>query len=268
MFILHRSIASCDKYVKDMKTKKQIIKDYAQEISLPIHRNTYLAKDLQSNNWLELRFPAYAIQYLPNLRNLKECFTELANIQKENNESESRYNNLIAEFHAVWFISHTLRFNVITIEHKSCPILSPNRKGERSCDILAETNRTNLYFEVKDLSGETLTQYKDNHDSGGLIHYKPSLPSERQRNWINRMLRKSFSKGSDYLICRIPVYSSYRVQGFGMRWIQKIFGDAKKLNKRKYIVPVQLSVPSFFKGVYLIHNRRYLFMNIIGKNVD
>lgn len=251
-----------------MKTKKQIIKDYAQEISLPIHRNTYLAKDLQSNNWLELRFPAYAIQYLPNLRNLKECFTELANIQKENNESESRYNNLIAEFHAVWFISHTLRFNVITIEHKSCPILSPNRKGDRSCDILAQTNRTNLYFEVKDLSSETLTQSEGSLDSDGLVYFNPSLPSRRQGDWINKMLRKSFCKGANYLICRIPVWSSYHVPGFGIRWVNKIFGNARKLSNREYVITIQLNVPNFFKGVYLMHNRRHLFMGLAGKNVN
>ncbi len=251
-----------------MKTKKQIIEGYAQKLSLSLEKDTYLAEDLAGGNWRALRFPAYCIQKLPHVRNLKECFLDLANIKIENNESQSKYYNQLTEFHAVWFASHSLKLNIIAMEHKSSPILSPNGKRNRSCDILAKRSKTNLYFEVKSLSRQTLTQYIDDSISQDHVFFKPSLPSKHQKNWINKMLWKSFSKGADYLICRIPTWSSFGVPAFGTRWMHKIFGDVRKLNEREYILRAQLNVPPFFKGLYFIRNRRYLFINLASKRSD
>lgn len=249
-----------------MKTKKHIIEEYAQKISLSLKKDTYLAEDLASGNWRALRFPAYSIQKLPHIRNLTECFVDLANIKIENNESQSKYYNQLTEFHAVWFASHILKLNMIAMEHKRSPILSPNRKRNCSCDILAKRSKTNIYFEVKSLSSETLTQYIDDSISPDHVFFKPSLPSKRQQNWLNKMLNKSFEKGANYLICRIPVWSSYGMQGFGAWWVRNISGKVQKVSTREYIVSPTCSVPRFFKGIYLIHNRRHLFVKLARIN--
>jgi hypothetical protein len=241
-----------------------------------LDQGTYLADDLRRGNLPALRFPAYAIQNLPRLQNLKETFTELASIVKKDNESKSNYYNHLTEFHAVWFAARTLRLKVIALEHRSSPIQSPNRKGNGSCDILAKAQNTDIYFEVKALSRETLTERAGDPGSQDPIFFEPSLPSERRQNscrtvtenWIGSMLRKSFSKGADYLICRIPVWSSYRAPGFGARWMHEIFRDVRKVTETEYIVRVHLNVPRFFKGIYLIHNRRYLLVHVNGGAVN
>jgi len=243
-----------------MKTKKQIIEEYAQKIGLVFDSNAYLAEDCKCGNWLALRFPAYAIQNLPHMQNLKECFLELADITKDGNDSRSRYYNQLTEFHAVWFVSCILKLNVVAMEHRICPIRSPNCQNDCSCDILAKTKRRHFYFEVKDLSSETLSEYEDNSISQDCVFFDPSLPSPRQHQWINRMLWKSVRKGANYLICRIPVWSPCGVRGFGTRWLHEIFGNVQRLGCREYALPAKSKVPAFFKGVYLIHNRRYLFL--------
>jgi len=245
-----------------MKSKKQIIEGYAQEIGLALDSNTYLAEDCECGNWRALRFPAYAIQHLRHLQNLKQCFLELANITRDSNESESRYYNQLTEFHAVWFASYTLKLNVVAMEHKSSPIRSPNCQNDCSCDILAKAKRSDVYFEVKDLSSETLTQHEDDSISQDVVFFDPSLPSRRQHKWVNKMLRKSFIKGANYLICRIPVWSPFGDRGFGTRWLHEIFGNVQQLSYREYILSTKSKVPDFFKGVYLIHNRRYLFLKL------
>ncbi len=253
-----------------MKTRKQIIEEYLEQASLSPAANSYLADDLQRRNWRALRFLAYTIRNLPHLQNLRENLDELGRIVKGSNESESSYYNHLTEFHAVWLASYVLGWNVLALERRGVPIRSPNRTGNRSCDILAKSRGADLYLEVKDLSRETLTQRKDDHDSQEVVWFEPLLPSTCRpcscrtitQEWVNRMLGESFEKGADYLICRIPVWSSLGAPGFGVRWMHAIFGDVKKLDARGYTVRVPFNVPSFFRGVYLIHNQRYLFLNI------
>lgn len=247
-----------------MKTKKHIIEEYTQKVSLSLEENTYLAEDLAGGNWRALRFLAYSIQKLPHVRNLKECFVDLANIKIGNNKSQSKYYNQFTKFHAVWFASYILKLNIIAMEHKRSPILFPNRKSDYSCGILAKRSKTKIYFEVKSLPSETLTQYIDDSISPDDAFFKPSLPSMRRQSWINKMLNKSFEKGANYLICRIPVWSSYGMQGFGAWWVRNISGDVQKVSAREYIVSPNYSIPRFFNGIYLIHDRRHLFVKLAG----
>jgi len=249
-----------------MKSKKQIIEEYAQQIGHALRSNTYLAEDCDGGNWRALRFPAYAIQNLPHMENLRECFVDLANIVMKGNESRSRYYNQLTEFHAVWFTSYSLNLDVVAMEHRSSPIRSPNCQNGSSCDILAKARRSNVYFEVKDLSRETLTEYKDPSISEDLVFFDPFLPSDRQYQWIRKMLWKSIRKGANYLICRIPVWSEHGVPGFRTRWLQEILGNVHRFGCREYVFRVRFSIPSFFGGVYLIHNRRHLFLKPTGQS--
>jgi len=244
-----------------MKSKKRIVEEYFRKESLRLAQDTHLAHDLERDNWRALRFLAYAIQNLPSLQSIKKKLVELASIVRGGNQSESSYHNCLAEFHAIWFVSYRLGLEVTALECRSASIRSPNRRGNHSCDLLARRRSTDIYFEVKDLSSETLSQYEDQRVADGAVFFEPSSP-DAIRKWIHKMLRESFKKGSDYLICRVPVWSSLGVPGFGERWVRTIFRDVKKLSASDYVVGVRVNVPSFFKGVYFISNRRHLLLKI------
>lgn len=143
------------------------------------------------------------------------------------------------------------------METKTLKIKSPSVSGNKSCDILARNRTNDLYFEVKDFSKEILTQEKNEKFS--LIEFTPAIPTEKSK-WIEKMVRKAVGKGAYFLICRIPVWSSVRIPGFGSKWLKRIFNNSKKVGKKEYLVKTKLVIPDFFKGVYLIKNRRYLLL--------
>ncbi len=240
-----------------MKTKKKIIEDFLKINSIKLEPNTYLAKDLQNNNWKALRFPAFAISQLPHLKNLKKNIQELANIKVIDNRAESKYRNQLTEFFGIWFISYLLKLKVAAIENKTSKVASPYASSNKSCDILVK-RKGNLYFEVKDLSKQTLSR-RINRNFPHMVNLTPPTPTEKNR-WIKNMVREAVKKGANFLICHIPVWNSKKVPGFGSKWLKRIFKNSKRIAKKEYLVETKLLIPNFFQGVYLIKGRRYLLL--------
>jgi len=143
-----------------MKSKKKIVEEYLKDHSItPVG---YLSKDLTENNWKALRFPAYAINNLAYLKYLPEKIKEIATIEIKNNQTKSRYYNLLTEFFGAWFISDTLGLHVNQIEYSpTFKIISPHSLANKSCDIMVKERKSNIYFEVKDMSSQTLSAYPD-----------------------------------------------------------------------------------------------------------
>lgn len=193
------------------------------------------------------------------MSNLKENIISLAKIQNKNNQSQSKYYNQITEFFGVWFVSHKLCNHVIAMENSpQSVILSPHTANKKSCDIRAKNGSADLYFEVKDLSKEVLTRQKKK-ECPDLTFFSPPTPTQKEK-WIKNKIRESALKGANYLICRIPIWQSPGVPGFGTRWVRKIFRDSKKIANKKYLVPVNFQIPPFFKGVYIIKNMKSIFI--------
>ena len=116
----------------------------------------------------------------------------------------------------------------------------------------------NIYFEVKDLSSEVLSEHPHGADPS-LTSLTPKLPSEK-RIWIIRKTNEAINKGANYLICRIPVWSSPGRPGLGVRWLCQLFPIEKRLGQREFKIRFKRSLPDFFNGIYLIKNIRHILI--------
>lgn len=237
-----------------MKTDSQIIESYLDEHG--IKATGYLAEAMVRMNW-HLRFVAFVIKQLPRLANLSEKISELAKIGKGNNEAQSRYRNLHFEFVSIWFVSHCLGFRVLEVESHSHKIESPNQNNGKHCDILANHGPDTLYFDAKDFSAETLSLVP--HPTRPYSFFEPAHPTEI-RKWIRLQVKKCVEKGANFAICRVPSMGLPETPMFGRRWVKEIFPMNNRITKREYHIATTKSIPSFFRGMYLIGERRHLLL--------
>lgn len=241
-----------------MKSKKKIVEEYLKDHSItPVG---YLAKDLTRNNWKALRFPAYAISNLAYLKYLPEKIKEIATVEIENNQTKSRYYNLLTEFFGAWFISDTLGLHVNQIEYsrsRASKIKSPHCSTDKSCDIMVSERNSDIYFEVKDMSSQTLSKYPDN-EFPDFVHLTPPTPRGK-KGFIQNQINEAVKKGANFLICRIPAWSTAGKPAFGTKWLKQIF-PVKKIGDKEFQIEGHEKLPNFFQGVYLIKNRRYLLL--------
>jgi hypothetical protein len=239
-----------------MQTNAQIIESYLNERR--IKATGYLAEAMVKGNWWQLQFVAFAIKQLPQLDNLAEKISELARIEKGNNEAWSRYYNLHFEFVSIWFVADGLGLTVVEVESHSHKIKSPNGKSGKHCDVLAKHGSNALYFEAKDFSAETLSL--DPHPKLPNVFFFPPAHPHDVRKWIESQIRQCVKKGANFAICRVPSLGLPRTPMFGRRWVEEIFPMHKRIAKREYHIETSKSIPSFFRGVYLIGERRHLLL--------
>ena len=238
-----------------MQTSAQIIESFLNEYR--IKATGYLAEAMAKGNWWQLQFVAFAIKQLPQLDNLPEKISELATIEKGDNEAQSRYYNLHFEFVSIRFVADGLGLSVIEVESHSHRIKSPNRKRGH-CDILAKQGSGALYFDAKDFSSETLSW--DPHPKLPNVFFFPPAHPREVKKWIESKINQCVNKGANFAICRVPSMCLPETPMFGRRWVEEIFPIYKRISKREYHIETDKSIPSFFRGVYLVGERRHLLL--------
>lgn len=233
----------------------QVIESFLNEHR--IKATGYLAEAMAKGNWWQLQFVAFAIKQLPQLDNLPEKISELATIEKSDNEAPSRYYNLHFEFVSIRFVADGLGLSVTEVESRSHRIKSPNRKRGH-CDILAKQGSGALYFDAKDFSSETLSW--DPHPKlPNVFSFPPAHPREVSK-WIESKISQCVNKGANFAICRVPSMGLPETPMFGRRWVEEIFPMPKRISNREYHIETGKSIPSFFRGVYLVGERRHLLL--------
>ncbi len=232
----------------------KLITDYYNNQNIKIIN--WMKKDIDENNHLALFYVEYAIKNLMNIKGVKDLLKDISEIEETEIKGERIYHNSIMELHAIYFVDKTLKLRILEVESKNNTILSPNRKGDKSCDIKALNCNKNCYFESKDASSEITTSYV----RGEMVHFTPMF-EEQIKKWIQYKTEKADDKGANYLICRVPVWRSE--EEFYNQWADRIINIKKKISRNNFIVEIPFKVSPTFKGIYIIKPDRYLLLNTI-----
>lgn len=253
--------------------KKLISSYYKSNNILPIGE---LKKDIDGKNVQALKYVVYLIKHMLHVNGVSDLLRDIALIQLGGNEGKRIYRNSIMQLHAIYFIHKALRFHVLEVESNSNKILSPYRKGDKSCDIKARDSKHDYYYESKDSSAEIISEYK--HDDA--VHFEP-IDEGGIEKWIWRQALAAGGKGANYLICRVDVWGvapSKKESLFS--WIDSIFKDyfiiKNKDNLHQIIVSPKQQLSPYFRGIYILsqtfdkidHVSGYLKFTINGNFAD
>ena len=115
------------------------------------------------------------------IKGLENKLITFFNLPGNDEEFESLFN----EIFGVYFIDTILKYKVLEIELNDKFILSPNRRNNQSCDILATDGKRNIYFESKK-------------------RLKKDTESKKITDWIRDQLDAANKKGAENRLIRIP----------------------------------------------------------------
>lgn len=228
-----------------------------------------LFSDLQERNIRALRFVDYAIRKGVLIKGVSELLDNIALIKKRGNNEERMYHNALTEFHSIYFVQKILKYSILEVESQSNKIYSPFRSKEKlSCDILATDGKDKFYFEIKDLSKETITQYK----SDGHIFFYPQDEEDIEK-WLHQKCKEAMDKGANFLISRVPVWRAYDEDEstyFKSTWIKKVFKNyftyEGKISDKVFLAKPLFRLNNSFKAVYLIKRNGYLKIELVKFN--
>lgn len=220
-----------------------------------------LKNDIQKNNDRALRYIEYAIKNLLDTKGIEQLLKEIAQVVKSGNEGERIYHNRIMQFHAIYFVHHSLKLRILEVDSKTNKVLSPNRKRNKSCDIKATNSIRDYYFEAKDASSEITTR-REVKGVGEV--YDPMLEEQTQK-WVVWQTAEADRKGANYLICRLEVYSVDATQiekEFYDKWVRNIFKIEKRISENTFIIALPIELSSNFEGIYIIKPFGYLKLQL------
>lgn len=229
----------------------KIISSYYRNSNiLPIGK---LKKDLDSKNVPALKYVVYLIKHLLQVKGVNDLLRDIALIPQGGNESKRIYRNSMMQFHAIYFVHKTLHLYVLEVESNSNKILSPYRKGDKSCDIKARDSKHDYYFEAKDSSAEIISE----HENNGAVFFTPMDGENEIEKWIMRQTLAADRKGANYLICRVDVWGVTPSKRESLvEWIDSIFGEhfiiGNKDNLHQIVVSPKCQLSHHFKGIYVI----------------
>lgn len=242
---------------------KTIVENYLR--ANEIHALGYLAKSLSRNHEWELHFISFAIQRCRHLDNIKDKIAELATLSvtdlrsPTNYNSETYYHNLRAEFICLWFVGQVLGLNIVEIESKQHEVLSSNRTRHKSCDIRVSVSSDDLYFDVKDYSGEILSLGQP--DQLGGREFEPADP-ERLKKWIEAQLGTFKKKGVNFGILIVPSMGIPDVPVLSETWLSYIFPEVENIGPKCFRVGTRKYVPKFLQGIYLLYELDHLLLHL------
>jgi hypothetical protein len=209
-----------------LKQSKSALLDYL--VANKIQPKGHFKDDLEEDEILAWRFPAYAITKCPHNKKLLGKIKTLA-IERGTtaNDKERNYQNQLVEFHALYVLTALMGYEFIGWDIKS------NRSpmnSNKDCDIHCIKNGIKYFVEVKDCSSEIMTQQDseairndttlpstvnsvkdiqaririrtnqvlEKQDLTGIVHYTPKI---ELTDWINRQIKLADAKDADILIC-------------------------------------------------------------------
>jgi hypothetical protein len=207
---------------------------------------------MKGKNRRQLRIYAYAVSKLANIPGIAALLSELASVDRDPREEEThsgerRYHNLLVELHSSCFVHKNLGMKIVDVEYSGHSVLSPNRVGNKSCDIKAERRGEPVYFECKDSSYEIVSQ-QPFYDA----HVTTPKTAEGCAAWLMDRLRDSDDKGADYLIAKIPMWSRYRGRRRDVEWIAKVLPSSRQVNRKLYELPIEGAQFRNVKGVFIL----------------
>ncbi len=211
-----------------------------------------LKKDIDRKNVQALKYVVYLIKHLLQVKGVNDLLRDIALIQQAGNEGQRIYRNSMMQLHAIYFVHKTLHLHVLEVESNSNKILSPYRKGDKSCDIKARDSKNDYYFEAKDSSSEIISEY-ENYDA---VFFTPMDEDEIEK-WIMRQTLAADRKGANYLICRIDVWGVAPSKRESLvYWINSIFKKhfiiENKDNLHQIVVSPKRQLSHHFRGIFVI----------------
>lgn len=219
-----------------------------------------LKNDIEESNEKALRYIKYAIKNLLRVNGVQQLLEDIAQVVKPGNEGERIYYNSLTELHAIYFVHNSLKLKILEVESKTNTVLSPNRKGNKSCDIKATDSARDYYFESKDASSEIMTSYEDK----GHTFYTP-MDDDEIRKWVIRKGKEADEKGANYLVCRVPVWVTDAGQAkrdFYNEWVMRVFEIKKKISGNSFVITLPIRLSPNFEGIYIIKEFGYLKLQL------
>ncbi len=187
-----------------------------------------LKLDVEKKNYKALQYVIYAIDNFRGNAKLKKKIQNLAS-RRGNNENENdikrNYHNQLAEFHALYILTEKMGYNFIDFDVRSDKIYANTNKD---CDLLVEKSEYKIFVEVKDVSSEIMSAYRN--------EYTPKIP-EVLGKWIKRQIKKADNKGADFLVVRVPVWLSEHPSNLTKlidKFLEKISKDIYQKNGKYY----------------------------------
>ena len=237
---------------------KKTIQKYYQDRSINVVG--LLKNHIEESNEKALRYIKYAIKNLLGVKGVEQLLEHVAQVVKPGNEGERIYYNSLMELHAIYFVHNSLKLAVLEVESRTNKVLSPNRKGDKSCDIKATNSVRDYYFESKDASSEIMTSYEDR----GHTFYTP-MDDDEIREWVIRKSKEANEKGANYLVCRVPVWvpdAGLAKRDFYNEWITRVFEIKQKISRNSFVITLPIRLSSNFEGIYIIKEFGYLKLRL------
>ncbi|HBJ82872.1 MAG TPA: hypothetical protein DDZ88_03150 [Verrucomicrobiales bacterium] len=237
----------------------QNIRSFCVEQQIPI--SPLFASKLQGD---QFDFVVEIVSHTVNLARLGipgafELVHGLAQADDSNLELDRSFENSLTEAFAVWFLETRQGAKIKAVEARSLPVRSPHaRNPNKSCDLMAEMNSHDIYFEVKDCSldfGPSRTT--------GRRGYTPASDKDT-RKWLEKQIKECFNKGANYLIARLPVWESSSCSGLDA--IRQVLCEHEVVSQDCASVEMPFQIPAWFKGVFLIKRYGHVFVSVTQKS--
>lgn len=211
-----------------------------------------LKVDLASNNPNALRYYSHAVKQLHKIAGVNNLLNELAKVERApdeeiSHEGERKYHNLLVELHGCYFTHKILKMKILDVEYGKNKILSPNRIGNRSCDIKCFKKSDTIYFECKDSSAEI----KSGVPYEGVTITTP-LNAYQNKKWLLDKMQEADDKGADYLLAKIPIWSPYQGKKIYRCWMEKVFENHKRHSCNNYSIEIDKNKYRSLKGAFLL----------------
>jgi hypothetical protein len=241
--------------------EKPVVKYYNRIGITPVYPGglkASLSTPGQSPNRRMLFYYAYAVKHLLTVPGIPELLARLANIGRTpdegtTHEGERCYHNNMVELHGCYFVHRCLHMEIMDVEYDQHFIRSPNRLGNRSCDIKGKINGNDYYFDCKDSSTEIVHQ-EPFYD----IHVTSPRNSHQNRMWLEGQMQEADNKGSDYLLAKIPLWSQYKGRKRNREWMSKVFSNAIYCGGGKYRLLGNATNYRVLKSVFILNQRSAL----------
>ncbi len=171
---------------------------------------------MESDEGTAWRYPAYAAEICgKNKKTIKKIKLLATDRGNNKNDVERNYRNQLEEFRGMYCMCNTLGYGFVDWDSPS------GKKGvglEKDCDLALLKDGNVLYADVKDCSGEVMSQKELDvlvgnspddpvnkvvlkHNIPGVSRYKPKTDLSV---WFSDKIKEARDKGADILVCHFP----------------------------------------------------------------
>lgn len=213
----------------------------------------YLQEDINLRNNKSLVYIDYCINNLQDISGIKQLLEDLASMDASGNNAYRIYHNSIVEMDGIFHVHAVFKQKIKEVESSSNKILSPRRVGEKSCDIKAEENGREIYYESKDASVEITSRWT----KGEFQHWTP-MSAYQIEKWVLRKISDADQKGADYLLCKVPMWKrmTERVDiNTWDDWAKKTFKNLTQIGPAHFKINNPELSAIKLKGFYILKSK-------------